>query len=395
MKIQKVQIKDFKILKDVDLDLNGKNLLLIGDNGVGKSSFMQFIEIALGRTDKVPPKAEGEGMIIAQKEEGDYIFQVKFKDNKPVITVTAPDGNKDNRKSAIAGIVGAIDFDINKFVSLSDSKKGRKEQVEIFKSLLPEEVKEELEKYEQNILVNYDTRTDTNRKIKEIDGFLKSSSIYGHHRQIKEVDVTALSKEIEEQATKNTEIEEIKKRFEERQQQIDELIAKQAKAEAYLKINKVVDLTEKREQLNKASDTNKLFAEAQELISKETHLAELKEESGELTALIDSSKQAIEDAIKDMDSPVEGLTFDEEGLIYHGVPVSTASLSTSEIIELGVMLKMAQNPEFGVLMIEHGESIGTERLNMIQDLAKSNGWQIIMEQVQRGAEKLTYEFITE
>ena len=86
--------------------------------------------------------------MIDEKEEGNYIFQVKFKNNKPVVTITAPDGNKDNRKSALAGVVGAIDFDINKFVSLSDSRKGRKEQVEIFKSLLPKEVTDELERYE-------------------------------------------------------------------------------------------------------------------------------------------------------------------------------------------------------------------------------------------------------
>jgi len=197
MKIQKVKIEDFKVLKNIEQQIDGKNLLLIGDNGVGKSSVMQFIEIALGRTDKVPPNAKGEGEVITNHLGEEYKFQVKFKDGKPVVTVTAPNGLKDNRKSAIAGIVGAIDFDINEFVNLSDSKAGRKKQVEIYKSLLGDEVVEELEKYEQNIIVNYESRTETNRKIKEAKGFLTTSDLYGTHKDIKSVDVSKLSQELQ------------------------------------------------------------------------------------------------------------------------------------------------------------------------------------------------------
>jgi hypothetical protein len=119
----------------------------------------------------------------------------------------------------------------------------------------------------------------------------------------------------------------------------------------------------------------------------------LSDESGELTAFIESSNQAIADAIRDCDSPVDGLTFDADSLIYNGVPVSNASLSSSEIMHLGIKLKMAENPDLGILFIQRGESLGAQRLKDIQDLAKKYDWQIIMEQVERGNEKLTIEIM--
>ena len=40
MKIQKIKIAQFKILKNLEKEINGKNIFLVGENGVGKSSIM-------------------------------------------------------------------------------------------------------------------------------------------------------------------------------------------------------------------------------------------------------------------------------------------------------------------------------------------------------------------
>jgi predicted ATPase len=48
MKIQRVKIKEFKKLKDIDLKIDGQNIWIKGENGMGKSTLMQFIEAALG-----------------------------------------------------------------------------------------------------------------------------------------------------------------------------------------------------------------------------------------------------------------------------------------------------------------------------------------------------------
>lgn len=416
MKIQKVKIKDFKVIKNLDEEINGKNIILLGDNGVGKSSLMQFIEIALGRMDNIPPNATGEGEVITDKNGEQYKFQVRFKDGKPQVTVISPNGLKDSRKSAIASIVGAIDFDINEFVSLSDSVPGRRKQVDIYKSMLSQEVVSAIANHEKNIEMHYENRTQINREINNLKGYLRESELYGSHLKLQPFDATELQKKIQYANDENEKIsivkhgiearkesistlEDEKKRILKRVKEIDDAVFKANKeisdGNEWLKDHPEIDTKQMFDDVANASEQNRLYAEAQELIKKEKKIEELEQDSGELTALIDSSKQAIEDVIKSIESPVDGLSFGDDGLIYNGIPVNTSSLSTSEIIHLGCKMKMAQNSGFGVLLIEHGESIGTERLKQIQDLAKKNDWQIIMEQVERGTGELKIEIMAE
>lgn len=417
MKIQKVQIKDFKVLKNIEEEINGNNILLMGDNGVGKSSFIQFIEIALGKNTNIPPNAEGEGEVITDRNGNKYTFSVKFKDGKPVVTVTSPDGLKDTRKGTIAGIVGAMDFDIDEFTELSKTEKGRKQQVEIFKSFLSPDVRSELAKYEANVKANYDSRTDVNRQIKEKEGSVKQNPLFNQIgiTKFEKIDTKEVYQEFEKANESNNKIKEVQQRQDQRKNEvaekkiqakelqeklkaielaIKEAEEKQAEAESWLSKNKIADLSEFENKIKTASETNKQY-ESAELLKKDIALIEkMKEESGELTAKIDSEKQAIVDAIRDMEAPIQGLSFDDEQLVYNGIPVNPDSLSTSEIMELGIRLKMAENPDLGILFIERGESLGAKRLKEIQAIADKAGWQIIMEQVERGKETLHVEIMS-
>lgn len=417
MKVETVTIKKFKVLEDFEQEINGNHILLLGDNGVGKSSFLQFIQIALGQQTNIPINDTGEGEVLINKNGSQYKFAVKFKDNKPVITVTSPDGLKDSRKGTIAGIVGALDFNIDEFVELSKSTAGKKKQVEIFKSFLPTEVIDELAKYEQNIKVSYSERTDLNRHIKEKEAIIKLNTTANFvGKKFKKVDVNeiyAQLKSIQENnekvikiesglvERKNNEvsnlakIENLKAEIEELQKVNITINTGIVKANEWLSKNSKQDISVFEEQIKNANSINKQYEESLKLKSDLDKLEIMKEESGELGAKIDSSKEAIANTIRDMDSPVKGLEFDDETLIYNGVPVSPDTLSTSEIMELGIRLKMAENPELGILFIERGESLGTERLKTIKEIADKEGWQIIMEQVERGTKKLHIEIMAD
>lgn len=417
MNIQKVNIKEFKVLKNIEQEINGNNILLLGDNAVGKSSFIQFIKIALGDTSNIPPNATGEGEVIADKNGNKYTFTVKFKDNKPVVTVTSPDGLKDARKGTIAGIVGAIDFNIDEFTELSKTVAGRKKQVEIFKSFLPEEIRSDLAKYEANVKANYDSRTEVNRIVKEKEGAIKQHPLLnevGAKKVFEKIDTAEVYAKFESANESNNKIKDVQIRLNQRKAEISEkgeqakelqgkidainkmiseAEAKNKEAEKFLDANKLTDLSEFETKIKTASDINKDY-ESSELLKKDIALIEkLKEESGDFTAKIELEKEAIATAIREMDTPIQGLSFDEEQLVYNSVAVNPDSLSTSEIMELGIRLKMAENPDLGILFIERGESLGAKRLQEIQAIAEKSGWQIIMEQVERGMEKLHVEIM--
>jgi hypothetical protein len=414
MKIKKIKIKYFNGLSDIDEDVKGANLIICGENGVGKSRLMRFIEIALGRNNNIPPIAEGEGHVVADKDGNEYTFHVKFKDNKPVLTITTPDGLSDSRKGTIAGIVGAINFDIHEFVEDSKTEKGRKDQVEVFKKLLPKEIQDEVAKLEANVKYNYDLRTDVNRALKATQGKIELHPMHKpgvNLEDFKEIDIAKEYDKLNAANEHNTKVENVKTRVEDRASAILDLAKEQLElneklkqiqdklveydtlqkaAKEWLSQNPIIDSSELQSTIQTANQSNETFKQAQELIQLKKDAEIYKEQSGTATANIDSQRQAISDAIKDMSNPVPGLEFNDIGLVYNGFPVSPDSLSYSEIIELGVKMKMAENPELP-LFISNGESIGTQRLNDIKEIAKKNNLQIIMEQVERGNDKLTIE----
>lgn len=424
IKIQKVKIKNFKVIKDFEKDLEGKSLFLIADNSRGKSSMMQAINIALGNTSVIPQEMTGEAVVEVTKNGEPYTFSFKTgKDGKPALSVTLPNGLKESKKGIIGGIVGALDFDIDAFVKMSETTAGKKKQVEEFKKLLPQEFINGLKEYELKIKNLYDERTEVNRKIDTLEGFIRESPLFGADLKLQPVDVTSLSEQLDKANAHNNKIKDVQGRFTEREKSIQAKIDRinaanaeiealkseilelervsgteatvQKQAEKFLAEAKVIDTTEILSQINNASEINVKASKAVDHNAKLKQLDAFKESAGDLTVQLEVTKQTISDAIKDFDSPVEGLSFDDEQLIYNNVPVDVSNLSTSEIIHLGIKMKIAANPEAGLIFIEHGESLGQQRLKEILELAKKYDLQLFIEEVKRGQDELTVEFINE
>lgn len=415
----KVKIKNFKVIEDFEMDLDGKSVLLLADNGRGKSSLMSAIEMAFGSKKGIPShmNKDGEAIVEVSKDGEQYTFQWKVNKKGDVdLKVTLPNGLKETTRGVIAGIIGAIDFDINEFVSLSDSTAGRKKQVEMFKKLLPADFIQGLSEFEKKLKNTFDDRTEINNKIKTLKGFINESPIFGADLKVQPVDVEALNLELEAANKKNQLIKEKETAFEQRNLSIENrkkeierlklLIADEERKihdeetlnklySDWRKKNDYIDVSEMSKRLAEASEINVKASKAEDHNKKLKQLEELEEQAGEMTALIESTRQAIADAIRDFESPVPGLTFNDEMLIYNGIPVELSSLSTSEIIELGIKMRFASNPDYGVMMIEHGESIGEKRYQDILEYAKKYDLQLFIETVVRGKEELEVQFISE
>lgn len=407
MKIQKVSIKKFKVLENFEADIMGNNIFIMGDNAQGKSSIIQFLKISLGDQSNIPPDATGEGVVIASKDGSKYTFKVKFKDGKPIVEVTSPDGLKDSRKGTIAALTGSIGFDIDEFVSLSKTSAGQKKQVEIYKSFLDQEIISEINTLQAKVKSLEVDRTETGREEKRLRAVIESHPLRNEIEltKFKEVDTAALldalnkanekNKSIEGVTTKLTakkaEVSDCDTKIAELEKEIEALKVKKieiqgdiTKGNVWLTTNTPIDTTDIQTQINEASETNKKAAQAVQLIKDREAHTKAAEEYGESTANIQSQKEEIAMFIKEMAVPVDGLQFDDDMLIYNGVPVSEASLSTSEIMELGLLMKLAENKELGILFLERGESLGAKRLKDIQEMAAKNNMQLIVEQVERG-----------
>lgn len=433
MKTQKVIFKNYRNVPDMEKELNGQNIILLGENTVGKSNFIKAILGALGNGFGKNAVRTGQNSAEVEIRMADftddhqpipgteYTFRAeiekKGEQEEVKLSVIAPNGMKDKRKSAIGSLVGELELDFN-FVELSRTAAGKKKQIEIIKSYLDQDIQESLRVEENKVQTAYNDRTDVGRRLDAAKGFLKTAGMSpdDFKKYAKAIDTSKLSTELETAGKTNQQITEVGKRVEERnasiptkEKEIKELEAKIAgireeliqianknsEAKKFLEANKPVDTEALKKQMAEAEAHNKAHATCQALAKQQKEANELESEYGELTARIDSCRQAIQDTIRTMDLPIDGISFDWDNVFYKGKIVDENNMSTAEIMMLEAQLKMCKAPGAEVLFIQRGESLGSKLLADLQAKAKENGFQIIMEQVERDTEELKIEFMPE
>lgn len=223
-------------------------------------------------------------------------------------------------------------------------------------------------------------------------------------------DVKALSEKILTSSNHNTEIGDVKNRLEQRtedikkekealeklKKNIEELETKNTKAKEWLTNpeNAEVDVAHAQGELAEITEHNIMVTKVGDSNKWKKELDEQLDRYGDLTALHDSSQQLINDSIRDLVHPIPGLSFDEDDKVYfNGKLVNEDTLSFAESKLVNISLLRAKNPNAKVLFISNGESIGKKYLQEIQKFAKEEGYQVIMEQVQRGQEELKIEMM--
>ena len=85
MSIARVFIKNFRLFKELDLDLNKKNLLITGANGSGKTSLLEAINLLISRKSI---RTRDLKECIRDGSEG-FSLGLEIKNNKEVLTIKA------------------------------------------------------------------------------------------------------------------------------------------------------------------------------------------------------------------------------------------------------------------------------------------------------------------
>lgn len=419
MRVIKLKNINYKCLEDFNADLDGHSVILLGDNEVGKSSLLQWIKISLGDKSCIPPNTNGSGEMVVEINGKEVTFKLELDNGVPNIKVRGEGISIDNNKSAIAQLVGATKFNPEKFVRLSETESGRKEQVKEFKeTFIEEDIRKGLAIHEANAKNYYDQRTEVNRDVTKLEGAVKANPMYNHIHELDKfqpVDVSAVMTErdkaqknnanintvkseieISDKAITNAkkEIAELQAKIDAHNAVIDLNIEKITKGNEWLKTHAEISTEQFDAQIASATETNKKASDAQNLKKQLAEIKALKDQSGELTVMIESSKQAIKDTITQLDSTVPGLGFDEDQLVYNGVPVHPNTMSTSQRSQLAVILKRAENPNLPILL-ECSESWGQKKFDWLKEMSEAHNFQFIAERVESGTEKLEIRIVAD
>lgn len=149
------------------------------------------------------------------------------------------------------------------------------------------------------------------------------------------------------------------------------------------------------EQIAQAAEHNRKHEKVRQYKEKCEQLTKVREAVGKMESEISQLTKERAELVQTSKLPIEGLSFNEDGLQLNGVPFVTGKVSDSQIMEIATKLIIASNPTVKVFRIARGESLGEKRLQTILDIAKRNGFQGFIEQVKRGQDEMMVEEYTE
>lgn len=457
MIVKKLELVNFQVIKEFNADFDGNVYFITGDNELGKSTVLKAIGALLtGNRDAVLKNGESKGfakMIVGDDGE-EYEVELKFTKANPRGTLSIKSkttGMKSDNVSMLQKIFGYTDFDAVEFSRWSETAEGRRKQIEVVKSLLPEEVRTRISEIDTTVAGLKTERTGVNRDLKTYksisDAAGQGLTTQDLKTYAKPKDITELMKEQQENAKLVEKAKGVRLRMEERKGKLAEIparlttakdsynksivAAKKAIEEAKKAIEEaektykqtVSDIEEEKKdyeekitnaekwltdyealnpnnfdtekQLKEAEEHNKKAAKVADYLSKKKQADDKKAEAEKMDSEIAELSAEREKLISSAKLPISGLSFSDDGLVLNDVPFVAGKVSDSQIMEVAAKLIIASNPTVKVFRIARGESLGEKRLQAIIEIAKKNGFQGFIEEVKRGQDDLLIEEYTE
>lgn len=437
MYIKKLQLLNFQVIESFDADFAGSVYFVTGDNELGKSTLLKAIGALLtGNRDDVLRNGASKGfakMIIGDDGE-EFDVQLSFTEANPRGTLTIKQkstGMQTNNVSMLQRIFGYQDFDAVEFSRWSETAEGRRKQIAVVKSLLPEPVRNRIDAIDTEVATLKSERTGINRDVKTFAALCEAAAknLEPGDLERKPIDVSELvakqqanaaliekAKTVRSMLAQRTEqlaaIPDRAKKFEEQRDAaiaqaaaiykaaMDSLDAerkmleeRKTNAEEWLKKYEAnnPEKTDISKQLEQVRAHNERCQMAAQYAEKKSQYIAAKEKADSMDTRISELADERANLIANAELPIDGLSFTDDGLELNGVPFVPGKISDSQAMEIAAKLVIASNPTVKVFRIARGESLGAKRLQTIVDIARRNGFQGFIEQVQRGQSEMMVE----
>lgn len=390
LKIVDLKIQNIKRVRAVHITPNGDSTVILGgQNGAGKTSVLDAIQMALGGQRAIPadPVRHGakRGSIVA--DLGDLVVErVIAKDGSSTLTVRDADGNrKRSPQTLLDELCSRIAFDPLAFLSMDPAK-----QNEQLRQLLGLDFSQLDAEHERC----YAKRTDTSRDAKAARATAESLVVPPNTpgAMVVVTDLLAQLTAANEQAGK---VREHARASDALTSELAELGREQARLDTAL-MQKRMQL----KQLERASPTpapdtaaiSKQIASA-EATNRHVHMRgqrdALEGKANALDAVVTSLTTRL-DAIADEKAtaiaacafPVPGLALGQDGPTLDGVPLVQAS--AAQKLRVSVALGLAMNPRLKVLLVRDASLLDATSLALVAQMAADADAQVWLERVGDG-----------
>jgi hypothetical protein len=421
LKFDSVESDGFMGTSATKVDIGGRSLIISGRNEVGKSRFINLLlsgldsknqptEIISKGAEKGYSKVVIAGELNGRQEE--YSVEMFFtpKNQSGRIVLTDKDGNKVNSpKEVLKGIVGNISFDINKF--LSDTKANK---IKILKELSG--VRVDIDKIEMSRKKIFDDRTFLNRKVEEDEAVMNNHGLTPDEIDTfsEPIDIAPVQAELDTISAKITQWNDIKIKTENFRVSVVEYTKKKSdnlENIEYL-LKQIQDLKDANDKLDTSISeaTEKHMAgltwlnktpepNAQEISARLSNASLHNQNHEKVKALSErqkallKDKQAIQKYTSDIEKldadkdkliansklPVKGLSFSDSDIFYKGLPLEHKQINSATILDIGVEISMALNPNLKAIFIHEGSLFDKKSLAALIKKVEARGYQVICE----------------
>ena len=427
MAIKKVTIENFKRINFVEVSLNNGVLELHGPNAAGKTSVIEAIEGTLLGARKIPsnPIQQGKERSRTVVETDDYKAERRFWRDKnnvmqtELIVTDKQDHLIKKPQEFLNKIHSDIFFRPTDFISMQ-----AKERLGVLKRAL----NLDFTQLDSERLRLFNERREVGREVLMTEGHLRdykdlpeikelrdSKEVINDISEIKKMfdrevqheasykrDMIALEVEQRKQVAINKDISLAMAKIGDLESQIKELQEMIVKyRQKYVEATAEIEAKSKsiksgykvpQELRNKFNDLHKelkeinLQGEAQQrLIMKKKlegqHVA-LSDKRKGLSLAIDKIDNDKKEILKNTQFPISNMSFGEDDILFNGVPFANAS--TAEQIKMAVAIYAKLQPELRLIMIPEGSALDNNSIMEMESFAEANGFQIILETVQKG-----------
>ncbi len=402
-KIVNLKSENVKRIEAVEINPDGSLVVIGGNNAQGKSSVLDSIFYALAGVKAIPAKAlrdgEDTGQITVELDSGLKVTRKLSKNGKTTLKVENAEGAVYKSPQTILDkMCGQIGFDPLKFTMLSE-----KEQATTLRELLGIDFTE-LDNEREEV---FNERTNINREIKSMQARYGAIESFPDLPET-ELSVVALVDKREEMRASIQYKDNLMKLVDRLEQEgftLEDTIAKledkllglrteletinEQRVQAKINYNNAIvpgedELNEINDQIDNAEDTNRKIRSNQMAYELFSSIVDQKNTADVLTNRLSAIESEKKQALEAADFPIQGLSFDENGVIYQGIPLSQAS--SAEKLKVSVSIGIAMNPELKVILIRDGSLLDDSSMEIISEMAKQHDMQIWIERVGHGSE---------
>jgi DNA repair exonuclease SbcCD ATPase subunit len=394
--IVELRSSNVKRLRAVRVRPDGAPVVLIGgENGQGKSSLLDSIEMALAGKRSIPlePVRHGAREAEVELDLGEFKVERTITAKGSELIVRDRDGvPQASPQTLLDKLTSKVTFDPLAFMRMDTDKQD---------ALLKKMIGLDFSDIEKKRAIAYEQRTKANHEVDRLKALFKSSA-FDPAGPSELVDVAALTEKLQvhrnavgaRQALvaaidgKRARLQEKQDQVARVQRQLTELLRECTELGDHITSEEAklppapAPIDDVQEKLRTAEATNANVRARQE------H----KKLATELDAA-ETKARDLDDAIKDLDQqkaerlasakfPIEGLGFDDAGPIFNGVPIAQAS--QAEQLRVSVAIGAAQHPRIRVMLVREGSRLDKNSLALLAELARETDSQVWVERVSDG-----------